>query len=34
MPMRVTLKATGGEATTFAVVGSTSLVEEGDPEPQ
>jgi hypothetical protein len=30
LPMRVTLKPTGGEATTFDVVGSTSLVEEGE----
>jgi hypothetical protein len=29
-PMRVTLKATGGEAMTFAVVGTAALVEEGD----
>ena len=29
-PMRVTLKQTGGETFTFDVVGSTSLVEEGD----
>jgi hypothetical protein len=31
MPMRVTLKPTGGEAMTFDVVGTSSLVEEGDP---
>ena len=30
MPMRVTLKATGGEAQTFDVVGTSSLVEDGD----
>ena len=30
MPMRVTLKPTGGEPTTYAVVGTTSLIEEGD----
>lgn len=30
MPMRVTLKQTGGEAFTFDVVGTSSLVEEGD----
>jgi hypothetical protein len=29
-PMRVTLQATGGEATTFNVVGAASLIEEGD----
>ena len=29
-PMRVTLKQTGGETFTFDVVGTTSLVEEGD----
>jgi hypothetical protein len=32
LPMRVTMKATGGEAMTFDVVGTTSLVEEGDPD--
>ena len=32
MPMRVTLKPTGGQAMTFDVVGSTSLVEEGEEE--
>ena len=31
MPMRVTIKPTGGEAMTFDVVGTSSLVEEGDP---
>jgi hypothetical protein len=31
MPMRVTLKPTGGEPVTFDVVGTSSLVEEGDP---
>ena len=30
MPMRVTLKPTGGEPTTYAVVGTTSLIEDGD----
>ena len=30
LPVRVTLKPTGGEATTYDVVGSASLVEEGD----
>ncbi len=30
MPMRVSMKATGGEAMTFDVVGTSSLVEEGD----
>jgi hypothetical protein len=30
MPMRVTLKPTGGEAATYDVVGTTSLIEEGD----
>ena len=30
LPMRVTLQPTAGEATTFNVVGSTSLIEEGD----
>ena len=29
-PMRVTIKQTGGETFTFDVVGTTSLVEEGD----
>jgi hypothetical protein len=29
-PMRVTLQATGGEPTTFDVVGAASLIEEGD----
>lgn len=29
-PMRVTLQAIGGEATTFDVVGAASLIEEGD----
>jgi hypothetical protein len=34
MPMRVTIKPTGpGEAVTFDVVGTSSLIEEGDPEP-
>jgi hypothetical protein len=32
MPMRVTLKPTGGEAMTFEVVGTSSLVEDGDEE--
>jgi hypothetical protein len=31
-PLRVTLKPTGGEATTFALVGTAALIEEGDPE--
>jgi len=30
LPMRVTLKPTGGEAVTFDVVGTTSLIEDGD----
>ncbi len=30
LPMRVTIKPTGGEATTYDVVGSASLIEEGD----
>ena len=30
MPMRVTLRPTAGEPTTFDVVGSTSLIEDGD----
>ena len=30
LPMRVTLKPTGGEATTYAVVGTSSLIEDGD----
>ena len=30
LPMRVTLKPTGGEPTTYAVVGTTSLIEDGD----
>ncbi len=34
MPMRVTLKPTGGEAVTFDVVGTSSLVEEGDSSDQ
>jgi hypothetical protein len=34
MPMRVTIKPTGpGDAITFNVVGTSSLIEEGDPEP-
>jgi hypothetical protein len=33
MPMRVTMKPTGGEAVTFDVVGTTSLVEDNEPEP-
>ena len=28
--MRVTLKPTGGEPTTYDVVGSSSIIEEGD----
>jgi hypothetical protein len=30
LPVRVTLKPTGGEPTTYDVVGSSSIVEEGD----
>jgi hypothetical protein len=30
LPMRVTLKPTGGETTTYDVVGTASLIEEGD----
>jgi hypothetical protein len=30
LPMRVTLKPTGGEPTTYDVVGTASLIEEGD----
>jgi hypothetical protein len=30
LPMRVTIQPTSGEATTYAVFGSTSLIEEGD----
>jgi hypothetical protein len=30
LPMRVTLQAVGGEPSTFAVVGSAAIVEEGD----
>ena len=30
LPMRVTLKPTGGETTTYDVVGTVSLLEEGD----
>ena len=30
LPMRVTLRQTGGEAFTFDVVGASSLIEEGD----
>ena len=30
LPLRVTLQPTGGEAATYDVVGSTSLIEEGD----
>lgn len=30
LPMRVTIKPTGGEALTFNVVGTTSLIEDGD----
>jgi hypothetical protein len=32
MPMRVSLKPTGGEAMTFDVVGMSSLIEENEPE--
>ncbi len=31
LPTRVTLKPTGGDALTFDVVGTTSLIEDGDP---
>jgi hypothetical protein len=31
MPMRVTLKPTGGEPMTFDVVGAAALIEDGDP---
>lgn len=30
LPMRVTLQPTGGEPTTYTVLGSASLIEEGD----
>lgn len=30
LPVRVTLKPTGGQATTYSVLGSSSIVEEGD----
>lgn len=30
LPVRVTLKPTGGEPTTYSVLGSSSIVEEGD----
>jgi hypothetical protein len=30
LPMRVTLKPTGGDATTYDVVGTASLIEEGE----
>jgi hypothetical protein len=30
LPMRVTLKPTGGEAATYDVVGTASILEEGD----
>lgn len=30
LPVRVTLKPTGGDATTYSVLGSSSIVEEGD----
>lgn len=33
MPIRVTLKQTAGEVYTFDVVGTASIIEEGDPEP-
>jgi hypothetical protein len=33
MPMRVTLKPTGGEPVTFDVVGATSLIEDGSDSP-
>jgi hypothetical protein len=31
LPLRVTLKPTGGEAVTFDLVGTSSLIEDGDP---
>jgi hypothetical protein len=34
LPLRVTLKPTGGEALTFDVVGLSSLIEDGDPGDQ
>jgi len=34
LPIRVTLKQTAGESYTFDVVGTASLIEEGDPDPQ
>lgn len=30
LPERVTMKPTGGEATTYSVLGSSSIIEEGD----
>ena len=30
LPVRVTLKPTGGTPTTYSVVGSSSIIEEGD----
>ncbi|MBS1800306.1 MAG: hypothetical protein JSS95_10805 [Acidobacteria bacterium] len=30
LPLRVTIQPTGGEATTYSVVGTSSIVEEGD----
>ena len=33
-PMRVTLQPTGGDPVTFAVVGTASLIEDGDPSDQ
>lgn len=32
LPLRVTLQPTGGQASTYSVIGSTSLIEEGDNE--
>ena len=33
MPMRVTIRPTGGDAVTFDVLGTSSLIEEGDENP-
>jgi hypothetical protein len=30
LPMRVTMKPTGGEATTYDVLGTASIIEQGD----
>jgi hypothetical protein len=32
LPMRATIQPTGGEAVTFDVIGTSSLIEEGDPD--